>query len=461
VPDPVDGAFSPPVHVDFPPVEWGEAISGTVYRIGLHGELNYVSNDGGQTWDPFALQVTSASELAFHPTLSHTMYLGDMAQGVWKTTDGGASWQVVDQGLTAMAPDRLETVPERPDVVYGVIDVYVEGIYKATQGGAEWGFLPVSGGECWGDGCGVLADPFTTDRIYLAPPPDGRILRSDNGGQTWPLSATIIHEPYVDCLVSTQALVGDPQNPGTFLAGIRAICDDFTSWEGDIYRSTNDGQTWTTTLSAGQAISPVADIAYDALTPTIVYAATRRDDEGGMLKSTDGGQSWQWMGETVQALDFVESIAVEQAPPYRVFVWTSHGDGLYVSEDHGESWAQAAAPLWGEVMQILCTPQPSSLLYAAKPDGLFRSTDGAQSWSGWERASGVLGYVPIYSLATVTATERVILYAGTTGGYVESGAARGLSLANNDGALVNAGVYRYTVRRTWDLYLPLVFKDTP
>jgi hypothetical protein len=162
------------------------------------------------------------------------------------------------------------------------------------------------------------------------------------------------------------------------------------------------------------------------------------------------------MGETVPALDNVESIAVEQSPPYRVFAWTP-GDGLYLSEDQGGSWAQAAAPLWGEVNQILCTPQHPSYLYAAKPEGLFRSTDGAQSWAGWERASGVLGYVPIYSLATVTARGRVILYAGTTGGYVQSAAAQTLSLANNDGTLVNAGVYRYT-QRTWPVYLPLVFR---
>ena len=58
----------------------------------------------------------------------------------------------------------------------------------------------------------------------------------------------------------------------------------------------------------------------------------------------------------------------------------------------------------------------------------------------------------------MTATDRVILYAGTTGGYVESGAAQVLSAADNGGTLVNAGMYRYTTRRTFDLYLPLVLK---
>jgi photosystem II stability/assembly factor-like uncharacterized protein len=450
-----DGSYSSPQHINFSPVEWGESFSQTVYLIGLDGEPSYVSNDDGQTWNPFATQITSGSGLAFHPTLT-TMYMGDMAQGVWRTTDGGTSWQVADRGLTAMAPNRLATVPGQPDTVYGAIPVTSEGIYKATRGGATWTFLPVPGVECWGDGCSVLADPFTPNRIYVTDQGFGNIFRSDDGGQTWPHSVKIIHEPYDGCLVSTQALEADPQNPGTLLAGIHAICDDFTSWEGDIYRSIDYGETWTTTLSTGQVISPVTDIAYDVLTPTIVYAATNRDDVGGMLKSTDGGQTWQPMGETVPALSFVQSIAVEPSPPYRVFAWSSHGDGLYVSEDHGASWAQAAAPLLDkDVKQILCTPQHPSFLYAATSDGLYWSIDGAQ---GWAPASGALGYVPIYSLAAVTATDRVILYAGTTGGYVESGTAQVSSSASDGAALVNAGVYRYTTQLAWEIYLPLLFK---
>jgi photosystem II stability/assembly factor-like uncharacterized protein len=451
-----DGSYSSPQHINFPPVSWSESFSQTTYLIGLDGEPSYVSNDDGQTWNPFATQITSGSGLAFHPTLSSMMYMGDMAQGVWRTTDGGTSWQVVNQGLTAMAPTRLATVPGQPDIVYGAIPVTSEGIYKATQGGAKWTFLPIPGVACWGDGCSVLADPFTPNRVYVTDQGYGKIFRSDDGGQTWPHSVKIIHAPYGGCLVSTQALEADPQNPGTLLAGILAVCDDFTSWEGDTYRSTDYGETWMTTLSIGQVISPVTDIAYDALTPTIVYAATNSNNAGGMLKSMDGGQTWQPMGETVPALDFVQSIAVEQSSPYRVFVWSSHGDGLYVSEDHGTSWAQAAVPLLDkDVKQILCTPQHPSFLYAATSDGLYRSMDGAQ---GWERASGVLGYVPIYSLATVTATGRVILYAGTTGGYVESGQTQVLGSVNDGGTLVNAGVYRYTTHSTREVYLPLVVK---
>jgi hypothetical protein len=121
---------------------------------------------------------------------------------------------------------------------------------------------------------------------------------------------------------------------------------------------------------------------------------------------------------------------------------------LYVSEDRGLTWTLTTRWLWSE--QLLSTDEE---LYAATTDGLLRSPDGGQSWS---HAAGMLGQVPVYSLATVREGQRVILYAGTTGGYVEDGAAGALGQVNAEGTLVNAGVYRYTTLRRWWVYLPLV-----
>ena len=217
---------------------------------------------------------------------------------------------------------------------------------------------------------------------------------------------------------------------------------------GDIYRSEDGGLHWAH-VTAGQTISPVTAIAHDALTPTIVYAATGWDHTGsGLLRSGDGGQSWQPIGEEHAALDAVRDLAAEKGAPYRVFALTDAA-GLYVSGDHGDSWSQAAAPLTGfNVEEILFTDEDPSLLYAAVSDhswygpGLYRSDDGAQSW---ERAAGALGRVGVYSLATATDTGRVFVYAGTTGGEQRAPqAVEGLApqTATAGEGLVAAGVYR-------------------
>jgi photosystem II stability/assembly factor-like uncharacterized protein len=452
--------------IDFPPLAWGDAFSRTVFVAGCFNDGYKTTNDG-DTWEHFCPEGGEIGhDIALHPAISNTFYASSKYDGVYKTVDGGETFQVINQGLTAVVPEQLAAVPGQPDVVYAITD-RPGGIYKATRGGENWRFLDI-------DSAGdrtlsvVSVDPFTPTRVYAAGDhPAGFswwIHTSEDGGETWTMTAVITAaEPYSDCnAVMIGVLRADPVHPGILLAGIHHLRFGTPYFEaGGIYSSTDYGENWTY-IDVGQEISPVTDLAYDAVTPTIVYAAT---DGGGMLRSTDGGQTWQRTGESEPSLDSVESIAVEQSSPYRVFVWTGPGGaGLYVSEDHGESWAQADFALTGfQVEQILCTHDDPSSLYLAVTSGwlgpgLFRSTDGAQSWWGWGRAAGALGYVPIYSLATVTATDRVILYAGTTGGYVGGGTAQALDSADNGGTLVNAGVYRYTMRLAWEVYLPLVFK---
>jgi hypothetical protein len=95
-------------------------------------------------------------------------------------------------------------------------------------------------------------------------------------------------------------------------------------------------------------------------------------------------------------------------------------------------------------------------LYASTGAGLFRSIDGAQTW---QRASGALGQVAIWSIAGTTGDERQILYVGTAGGVVDGGGLYALGLASENEQLVNAGVYRFTVLPLLQrIYLPLVLR---
>jgi hypothetical protein len=153
----------------------------------------------------------------------------------------------------------------------------------------------------------------------------------------------------------------------------------------------------------------------------------------------------------------VLSIAPEPSPPYRLFAHTETGagQGLHLSEDHGDTWRQADAPLIGEMIeQILFALDDPAVLYSGAHEGLSRSPDGAQSWA---RASDPLGQVPVYSLDAVKAGERVILYVGTTGGAVEDIDPQLHRISANQ-TLISAGVYRYTTRRIKRLYLPLVLR---
>ncbi len=462
VADPVGSM--PSRYIVFPPLAWGNTYSETVYASDCWASA-YKSTDGGDNWEAFGPEKAfgpepDTADIALHPTDPDIVYASSSSsEGVHKSTDGGATWQVIKEGLTAMVPKKLATVPGRPDIVYATT-WRRGGLYKATEGGETWHFLEIEGA---GDIESVLADPFTSTRVYAAGGWGSgvRVHISGDEGETWPTySELIAPAQYSDCLHFSAVLLADPSQPGTLLAAVLHMRFGVPAFHaGSIYRSTSYGEHWTR-IDVGQEISPVIDMAYDRELDSVVYASTGAWASGsGIWKSTDRGQTWQRIAENVPELDYVDHLAVEPSFPYRVFAWNQQADqrGLFVSEDHGLFWAKAdASPDSLFVNQILCTEDTPSLLYLAANDGLWRSRDGGQTWPGWERAAGSLGRVPVYSLAQVATDDRIILYAGTTGGYVES--AEGPELASSGGSLVNAGVYRYTARRNPRFCLPLALK---
>jgi photosystem II stability/assembly factor-like uncharacterized protein len=444
--------------MDFPPDAWGDAYSETLFAQGCWG-TPYRSEDNGDTWQELPLSQAAVQDMALHPTISETLYGGTKREGVLKSEDGGQTYRWINEGITALYPLQMATISGQPDLVYAVTE-REGGIYKGTRGGADWQFMEIEGLNV--NANVVAVDPFTPTRVYVgADWPDGSawaLYVSEDSGQTWTTTVISATDAYSDCnATGPVALRPDPALPGHLLAGVDHVRfgSPFFS-AGGIYRSTDHGESWTY-IDVGEVISGVSDIAFDALMTATVYAATVSpsfDTGSGMLHSTDSGQNWQPMGEGIAALDQVWSLAVEPVAPYRVFAAASWPNGIYVSEDHGLSWTQATSWVYSE--HILCTAEAPPWLYAATGGGLLRSANGGQSWSP---AAGVLGQVPVYSLATVREGERVILYAGTTGGYVEGGAAGALGQVNAQGTLVNAGVYRYTTLRRWWAYLPLVVRQ--
>ncbi|MFW6135401.1 MAG: IPT/TIG domain-containing protein [Chloroflexota bacterium] len=459
----------------FPPKEgWGEEFSGTVFlATGVGG--GYRTTDGGDEWTSFGpTEVQFLHDFALHPSDPQTIYAAESQQAVYKTTDGGENWQVSNRGLTGVKPGQLETVPGEPEVVYAQSHG-AAGIYKAVQGGQTWHFLPILTG---GTPESILVDPVTTTRVYVGEYAGIHI--SEDAGQSWTFVKIDPPDQYLDCGLFVQALEADPATDGAMLAGMWHDCGS-TNW-GSIYRSEDYGESWTR-IELGYEISRVNEIAYDPVSPTIVYAGTEDPvmEPNGLHRSVDGGLEWERVGENVPGLGSVGDIAIESTSPHRVFASAGlpgGNGGLFCSEDHGRSaWEEVDLPdsdpdagIIAAVGRIAVAPGTgdTSVLYAVgEPDaGLFqlRLTDSVELTGtlSWEHAAGALGQVPIYSLATVTDTDRVFLYAGTTGGRVEETGSQVLGTAALGAAteerLVNAGVYRYTTPSGRKVYLPLLLK---
>lgn len=269
------------------------------------------STDGGASWaSPFGSPDSSlpAHDLAADPSRPGTWYLA--SQGVWKTSDGGDSWEKAGRGFRQIEYVRSVTIaPTNPDALYAIgwdTFPFCGGgncprviLYRSVDAATQWrrarvpelrGFLPHiltvdpanasivytsaggilksrDGGVSWvkvgslprGFVTDLAADPFSPGVLYAAVfvPRGRRVYKSLDGGATWgPASGGLS----VD--LSVAKIVPDPKTPGTFYAATNR----------GVYVTKNGGGLWTA-MNAGLEDVPVWDVAIDPLHPGVFYAA--------------------------------------------------------------------------------------------------------------------------------------------------------------------------------------------
>jgi hypothetical protein len=141
----------------------------------------------------------------------------------------------------------------------------------------------------------------------------------------------------------------------------------------------------------GNRINSASGVPGDPLT-YIVGAAS-----GGVWKTTDGGLNWRPVFDK-QDVHSIGSIAIAPSNPQVVYVGTgesfirsnvSIGNGMYKSIDGGETWMHIGLENTGRISRVLVHPQNEDIVYASalghsyapqKDRGIFKSTDGGQTW---------------------------------------------------------------------------------
>ena len=129
------------------------------------------------------------NSIAFHPTNSNIFYIGAAQGGVWKTTDGGITWQVLTDGLPNIASGDIEVDQSNPNILYYgtgelnfAIDChYGNGIYKSTDAGSSWNQIATNSIASYISK--ILIDPTNSNILYVAG--DGSCAKSTNAGANW------------------------------------------------------------------------------------------------------------------------------------------------------------------------------------------------------------------------------------------------------------------------------------
>jgi photosystem II stability/assembly factor-like uncharacterized protein len=386
----------------------------------------FKSKDGGASWNkadsglPGApkgigmIQVVPSGGLAIDPTNSSTLYATMFGIGVYKSTDGGASWRAANSGLPNLVGDYefmscctsgVVIDPQSPNTLYASGSFY-NVIFKSTNGGASWKAASTLGASAGGP---LTIDPHT-GALYKGPVyAPGLFLKSADGA-TWSNAYFALRASPVSSLAL------DPKSSGTVYAGA--------------FKSTDAGMSWS---SANMSFKgSVVALAIDPLTPNIAYAGTiehKVDDDGntlpcdsslasGIFKSVDGGMNWV---DTRAGIGCLLAIAIDPRDPSTVYAG-SQDNGVYKSTDGGTSWNAVNSGLPRRSLGIYVSalavdPKNPGTLYAGSDAGLFKSKDAGASWSnaGLTPGSYALAIDPL-NASTVYAATSSGLFKSTDGG---------------------------------------------
>ena len=216
--------------------------------------------------------------IVISPIDPQTMWIGSVAGGIWRSTNGGASWTPLNDFMANLAVSCMAIDPSDPNTLYAGTGegfsnsdaIRGAGIFKTTDGGTTWTQLPSTANASFLFVNRIAINP-SNSQIILAATSTG-IWRSTDGGNSWPTHP-----------ITTRMLDID-FNPTD---GTKAIASG-TNSAGAFY-STDGGQTWS--AATGVPTSGRIEVAYSRSNPSIVYASANVNS-GEIYRSSDGGQTY-------------------------------------------------------------------------------------------------------------------------------------------------------------------------
>ncbi len=384
----------------------------------FYGRGILVSTNGGDTWTLTGQSVfnrLTVNEIAIDPTNANVAYaavcnfgvngLYGPNTGIYKTTDGGATWTDTTSSLSSTEQfTSIQIDPNQPQTLYAAIGTLfgssVNGVYKSTNGGATWS---AAGNFPQGNSNGriqLAIAPSSPNVLYaaIADPSTYNIrliYKTTDSGATW--NVTTNPPEYM----ATQGwynnfITVSPTNPNVVFAG-----GSSNYGRAGIIESRNGGSSWSIIKDGTNGVSPHTDYHYGSF-----------DSQGRLLVVNDGGIwrldnptpgsiAWTNLNGDLQITQFT-GVAID--PTNRNIAYGGSQDNGTEKFNDALGWTQIRGGDGGYVR--IDPTSPNTVYHTYTGTSLERSDNGGGTWVNV--SSGIQGNGNFYSFYQVDQNGRVL-----------------------------------------------------
>lgn len=326
-----------------------------------------------------------------------TYFMGTTGGGLWKTTDAGRRWENISDGYFKTGSVGAVTVSEsHPKVVYvgmgehaprGVTTSYGDGVYKSTDGGNTWQHM---GLELTRHIARIIVHPKNPDMVWVAAQgalhgasEERGIFKSTDGGITWERVL------FINDLTGCSDLSIDVHNPQILYAAMwehsRKPWKVISGGEGSgLYKSSDGGETWVQIHNGLPEEKGKMAIAVSRANPNRVYALVESDthlEKGGLFVSMDAGRGWNRVSgdhRLLQRAWYYIELTPDPNDEQTIYVLSA---SPYRSIDGGRTW-EGIDTNHGDYHDLWINPGNSKNMVISDDGGAEITFDGGETWSG-------------------------------------------------------------------------------
>ncbi len=394
-----------------------QIVYATVSGNGMSSPGLWKSTDGGASF--VKVLTDDVYSVAVHPTDPNTLLIALQYGGVKKSVDGGVTFVSAAAGASGDAGGRAVAFdPVSPSIAYYGQQSYPSfGINRSNDGASTWRSSNL-GSDAYP---GVFSIESTNPNNVYAGGYMGAVYRSSDRGVTWARSGTA---PGFGGDV--RALLVDPDASSTLWAGTGM---GYRLGFG-IVRSLDRGATWNL-ANEGLTAAQVDCLLIDPHTPTTLYS-----NVAGVSKSTNGGATWTRSVDGLAADSPVTALALSPSNPATLYASNNY-QGLFRSRDGGASWARMTSFSYSYyAYQIAVDPVDDATIYVgALGSGLMKSTDAGASWKVIAPSPNSFAVAPSMRSTLYATTNTGLsksLDGGTTWSQMIAGSFYGMAVDSHD-----------------------------